>query len=132
MARDYLHDGEYRVSVELKKLRKELPEPNIRYALAYKDYLELKRNTEGDKILNLIDNPPDRIKIDKKTYRPIFFQADRLEKRCRDFVIGYEQDAILKVLGLAKDSQRSITDSFDNVLQGTTQQESVTSVTFVT
>ena len=41
MARDYLHDGEYKVSVELKKLKKELPEPNIRYALAYKDYLEL-------------------------------------------------------------------------------------------
>ncbi len=84
------------------------------------------------KSLNLIDNPPDRIKLDKKTYRPIFFQADRLEKRCRDFVIGYEQDAILRVLGLAKDSQKSIIDSLDNTLQGATQQESVTSGTSVT
>ena len=84
------------------------------------------------KSLNLIDNAPDRIKIDKKTYRPVFFETDRLEKRCRDFVIAYEQNSILKVLGLVKDSQTSIIDSLGDTLQGTPRPESVTSGTSVT
>jgi integrase/recombinase XerD len=41
MARDYLHDGEYRVSVELRRLKTEIREPNATYALGFKDYLEL-------------------------------------------------------------------------------------------
>ena len=41
MARYYLHDGDYRVKVELHRLKEEIPEPNRTYALEFKDYLEL-------------------------------------------------------------------------------------------
>lgn len=41
MDRHYLHDGEYRVAIELRMIDREVPEPNRSYAIAYKDYLDL-------------------------------------------------------------------------------------------
>ncbi|MDE1874400.1 MAG: tyrosine-type recombinase/integrase [Candidatus Micrarchaeota archaeon] len=39
--RDYLRNGEYRLSRALVKLDEQIPEPNRSYALKYKDFLEL-------------------------------------------------------------------------------------------
>jgi hypothetical protein len=42
----------------------------------------------------------DVVKIGKKSYRPIFFSPNRLEKRLREFVVDYEQNLIYEKLGL--------------------------------
>jgi site-specific recombinase XerD len=39
---DYLHQGEYVLSLELKKANEEIAEPNISYVMAFKGHLELK------------------------------------------------------------------------------------------
>ena len=39
---DYLHQGEYVLSLELKKAKEEIAEPNISYVMAFKGHLELK------------------------------------------------------------------------------------------
>jgi site-specific recombinase XerD len=41
MKRDYLHNGEYRLALEMKKATEELSEPNISYVLAYSAKLGL-------------------------------------------------------------------------------------------
>jgi integrase/recombinase XerD len=41
MPRDYLHEGDYRLAVELRVIGRELQEPNRSYALGYKRFLEL-------------------------------------------------------------------------------------------
>ena len=46
MSRDYLHDGEYRLAVELNSLEEEIVEPNRTYAIGYKDYLELNNRKQ--------------------------------------------------------------------------------------
>lgn len=46
------------------------------------------------------DNSPDRIRVDKHIYRPIFFDPKKLEKRLREFIIDYERGKLNKILGV--------------------------------
>jgi len=53
MKRDYLHNGEYRLALELKEAAKEIPEPNMGYILAYRGDLEL-RNRQPQTIARIV------------------------------------------------------------------------------
>ena len=42
---------------------------------------------------------PIRIKLNNKTFRPIFFDVTRMEKRLREFVVKYEKNLLAKTIG---------------------------------
>ncbi|MCJ7561078.1 zinc ribbon domain-containing protein [Candidatus Bathyarchaeota archaeon] len=46
---------------------------------------------------------PFRIKVGKKSYRVIFFEADRLEKRLREFVVDYTPKSLFEKVGVTGD-----------------------------
>ena len=46
MPRDYLHEGAYKLAVELRTIEKQLQEPNKSYVLGYKRFLELNNRKE--------------------------------------------------------------------------------------
>ncbi|MDE1871183.1 MAG: tyrosine-type recombinase/integrase [Candidatus Micrarchaeota archaeon] len=46
MPKDYLHNGAYRLALELRKLEEEATEPNRSYALKYAKYLEINNRKE--------------------------------------------------------------------------------------
>ena len=56
MPRDYLHEGEYKLALELRLIERQVQEPNKSYMLGYKRFLELnnrKAKTIGRRLLEL-------------------------------------------------------------------------------
>ncbi len=56
MPRDYLHEGEYKLALELRLIERQVQEPNRSYMLGYKRFLELnnrKAKTIGRRLLEL-------------------------------------------------------------------------------
>jgi len=47
------------------------------------------------------DNKPARFRVGRYSYRGIFFEPSKLEKRLREFVVDYEKFELYKVLGLS-------------------------------
>lgn len=46
------------------------------------------------------ESVPDRIRVSKHVYRPIFFDLHKLEKRLKEFVVDYEKDELKAVTGV--------------------------------
>jgi hypothetical protein len=85
---------------------------------------------------------PKVIKVEKKTYRVIFFDPPKFEKRLREFVIDYKPYELYEKLGLEKPKSvtqvTQVTDKIrgakllDGFLENEPHAGSVTSVTSVT
>jgi hypothetical protein len=94
---------------------------------------------KGIKSLNLCKKGlPAFVKVGRKSYRVIFFEGDRLERRLKEFVVGYKPKDLFKIQSVVTDVTL-VTLLIHGDAQGKEQEadvtpriESVTSVTSVT
>ena len=47
------------------------------------------------------ENAPSRFRVGKRSYRGIFFEPKKMEKRLREFVVAYENNELYKVLNIS-------------------------------